>query len=73
MEAHQTDSGVFPAQTVLWPNLVPSWVAPLEVCVGIARLHALVTSGELHGGRGATCLGEVSTAKRGALVALVAS
>jgi hypothetical protein len=35
MEAHQTESGVLPAQTVLWLNLVPSWVAPFEVCVGI--------------------------------------
>jgi hypothetical protein len=31
------------------------------------------TGGESHGGRGATCVGEVSAAKRGALVALAAS
>ena len=31
------------------------------------------TGSELRGGRGATCLGEVSAAKRGALVALAAS
>ncbi len=31
------------------------------------------TGGESRGGRGATCLGEVSAAKRGALVALAAS
>jgi hypothetical protein len=37
------------------------------------RLHALRTGGESRGGRGATCLGEVSAAKRGALVALAAS
>ena len=37
------------------------------------RLCALGTGGESRGGRGATCLGEVSTAMRGALVALAAS
>jgi hypothetical protein len=37
------------------------------------RLRALRTGGESRSGRGATCLGEVSAAKRGALVALVAS
>ena len=31
------------------------------------------TGGELCGGRGATCIGEVSTVKRGALVALAVS
>ncbi len=35
--------------------------------------RALRTGDELCGGRGATCLGEVSAAKRGALVALAAS
>jgi hypothetical protein len=38
VEAHRMESGVLPAQTVLWPNLVPSWVAPLEVCVGIVMV-----------------------------------
>jgi hypothetical protein len=38
MEAHQMESEAFPAQTVLWSNLVPSWVAPLEVCMGIAMV-----------------------------------
>ncbi len=37
------------------------------------RLHASRTVSESRGGRGATCLGEVSAAKRGALVALAAS
>jgi hypothetical protein len=37
------------------------------------RLRASRTGGESCGGRGATCLGEVSAAKRGALVALAAS
>jgi hypothetical protein len=37
------------------------------------RLHALRTGGELHSGRGATCVGKVSAAKRGALVVLAAS
>ncbi len=27
VEAHRTESEVFPAQTVLWSSLVPSWVA----------------------------------------------
>ena len=36
------------------------------------RLRALRTGGELHGGRGATCLGEVSAVQRGALVVLAA-
>ena len=36
-------------------------------------LHALGTGGESRVGGGATCLGEVSAAKRGALVALAAS
>jgi hypothetical protein len=35
--------------------------------------RALGTGGVLCGGRGATCLGEMSAAKRGALVALAAS
>ncbi len=38
VEAHWTESGVLPTQTELWPNLVPSWVAPMEVCVGIAMV-----------------------------------
>ncbi len=38
VEAHCTKSEVFPDQTVLWSNLVPSWVAPLEVCLGIAMV-----------------------------------
>ncbi len=38
MEAHWMESEVFPDQTVLWSNLVPSWVAPLEVCKGIAMV-----------------------------------
>jgi hypothetical protein len=37
------------------------------------RSRALGTGGELCSDRGATCLGEVSTAKRGALVALAVS
>ena len=37
------------------------------------RLHASRTGGESRGGRDATCLEEVSAAKRGALIALVAS
>ncbi len=37
------------------------------------RSRASWTGGESCGGRGATCLGEVSAAKRGALVALAAS
>jgi hypothetical protein len=78
VEAHRTESEVFPDPTVLWSILVPSWVAPLEVCVGIAMVtgygHVLWgLAGELCGGRGVTCLGEVSAAKRGALVALAAS
>ncbi len=36
-------------------------------------LRASTTGGESHGGKGATCLGEVSAAKRGALVALAVS
>ncbi len=38
VEAHWTESEVFTDQTVLWSNLVPSWVAPLEVCMGIAMV-----------------------------------
>jgi hypothetical protein len=38
VEVHRIESGVFPAKTVLWPNLVPSWVAPLEVCMGITMV-----------------------------------
>jgi hypothetical protein len=38
VEGHWTESEVFPDQTVLWSNLVPSWVAPLEVCMGIAMV-----------------------------------
>jgi hypothetical protein len=36
------------------------------------RSRALGTGGELHGGRDAICLGEVSAAQRGELVALAA-
>ncbi len=35
VEAHPTETEVFPTQTVLWPNLAPCWVAPLEVCTEI--------------------------------------
>jgi hypothetical protein len=37
------------------------------------RSRAMRTGSELCDGRGATCVGEVSAAKRGALVALAAS
>jgi hypothetical protein len=53
VEAHRTEKEVIPAQTVLWPNLGPCWVAPLEVCTGIAMVTGY---GHVFRGLAVTCM-----------------